>query len=124
MLFLSGCFIPTSQTKTTNTQTDQSGGDYNKFSYQSTYFDVTKEFGQPDKEVSSFPPDAQIPNTMLYYAKQNKVIFVVYEFPAKGKAFDRSNTHYMGTKGLNPESVLHVSQDRFKVMLNAYKFQK
>jgi hypothetical protein len=103
----------------------QNPPNYEKLTFNSTYYDVIAAFGTPDNEVSAKPPEAQIPNTMLFYYKktvgQPMIVFLAYDMPFSGK-FNKNKTHYLGTKGLSPERVLHVSKEQYRVLIDAYKF--
>lgn len=73
--------------------------------------------GVPDKDVSTGKPQAKIPNSMIYYKSCDCVLFFVYD-----KYPDKNTTHYLGTKVLNPEMVIHVSDEKYRTIINAYKF--
>jgi hypothetical protein len=85
--------------------------------YQSGYADVVRTIGLPDNQITTGPPDAKIPNTVLYY-RGHGTVFMVYD--PNGAWWDLSNAHYIGTKTFNPPQVLHTSIDDFRPLLTAY----
>lgn len=104
------------------THTSQFQG-YESLTYDSSYRDVVAAMGKPDAEATADPPEAVIPNTMLAYKECKCVVFLIYAEAPKGNKFDKSKTRYVGTKGVSPEKVLHVSDERFRVLLDSYQLR-
>jgi hypothetical protein len=88
-----------------------------RLNYQSNYTDVVKTLGLPDDWTTTFPPDAKIPNTILYYAGKGAVL-LIYE---NGNSL--GNTHYLGTKAFHPERIIHTSLEEFRPILEASNLQ-
>jgi Protein of unknown function (DUF4236) len=87
--------------------------------YQSNYFDVLRVLGTPSQQITTGPPEARIPNTIMVYAGRGAV-FLAYENVAD--MVNLSTSHYLGTKAFYPEHVIHVSNEEFRLSLDAYKF--
>ncbi len=49
------------------------------------------------------------------------MVFLIYGKQPKDGIFDKSTTHYVGTKALHPERILHVVQENFRVVLDSYR---
>lgn len=76
--------------------------------------------GLPDSEISTGPPDAVIPNIWMGYKDSDCLVFLIYRKQPQDGIFDKTATHYVGTKGLHPERTLHVAEEQFRILLDSY----
>ncbi|MEJ0089472.1 MAG: hypothetical protein WDM80_06980 [Limisphaerales bacterium] len=85
---------------------------YKSLTHQSTYYDVIKALGQPDKEIEE--RDVPLPNIVLGYAREQWIVYVMYS----DRSFDKEKSFYAGivsTTGI----VIHAADEKTRVILEA-----
>jgi hypothetical protein len=96
---------------------------YKTLTSNSTYNDVVQAMGRPDKEIVAVPPDAQLPNVAMAYLSCRCIVFVYFtKAPKKATdkaAYDKKFTRYMGVKGVSPNKTLHVSDEKYRILLDS-----
>lgn len=93
--------------------------EYEHLTYRSNYDEVIKAIGRPDSESSKGPPEAVIPNIFMYYKPCSYVVISIYGQNPKNGKFNKSTTRYVGTKSTDSGRTLHVSQERFRELIDA-----
>jgi ribosomal protein L32 len=99
---------PVSQPSTTTPQSS-----LENFNFDTTYYEVVKVLGPPDKEISS--TDVKLPNIVMGYGNTGWLVYMIYD----DKTFDKGKTHYLGT--ITTEKVVHVSDSKYRPVLEALK---
>ncbi len=90
---------------------------FRSLNFQSTYFDVIRELGNPDKEIEE--RDVPMPNVVLGYAREKWIVYVVYDKQQGSVAwnFDKEKSHYLciiNTKG----TVIHVADEKMRPLVD------